>query len=760
MKKLLVLAIILFYSSCKGKSTTLTESDMSAYLMVYFKDDTHSLYMAVSEDGYTFIDINKGMPIISGDTIAMQKGIRDPHIYRGPDNAFYLAMTDLHIYAREKGFRQTEWERDNTTYGWGNNQGFVLMKSTDLIHWTLANVKIADYYPELKELGCAWAPQTIYDEQKQKLMLYFTMRLGNGNNRLYYSYVNNDFNRLESAPQLLFEYPKDISYIDADIIKVGDHYHMFYTPHDGTPGIKQAVSTQSAHAGYIYDPLWCDPEPRSCEAPNVWKRIGEDKWVLMYDVYGVVPPNFGFCETTDFKTFSNIGRFNEGVMKSANFVSPKHGAVMHITKGELDRLEKFWNSDLTETLTDKEKVSLDVQALGIPDVFMRNNRWNLPLDSMGKQGSTIRWKSDNPNIITHRGRLLKLSPRNEEHIKVKMTATVTFGNAVNDKSFTIHVAYQEPEYTGYLFTYFEGSGEKNKQEQLRFGVSADAINWYALNNNEPIIASDTISSTGGIRDPHILRGEDHNTFYMVATDMFTIRDGWETNPGIVLMKSSNLIDWTHSFINLEKEFPSYFQNVKWVWAPQTIYDPVAARYLVYFTVRLHENKKLDFYCAYANKEFTMFETVPKLMFSAKNGAIDGDIIYKDGIFHFFYKGNTKDEEGKEFENGIQQAIGKSLQGPWTEEYKYLDAYSVQKVPVEGSSIFKLNNSNEYVLMYDLYRHFRFEFQQSSDLYHFSQPQSFTKNFNPRHGSVMSITKEEAARLNKKWSGVPDALLKK
>lgn len=118
----------------------LTEKDMSAYLMVYFKDGSHSLYMAVSDDGYSFVDVNDGDPIIRGDSISIQKGIRDPHIFRGPDNCFYLSMTDLHIYAKRQGLRDTEWERDGEIYGWGNNRGLVLMKSSDLINWTRTNI--------------------------------------------------------------------------------------------------------------------------------------------------------------------------------------------------------------------------------------------------------------------------------------------------------------------------------------------------------------------------------------------------------------------------------------------------------------------------------------------------------------------------------------------------------------------------------------------------------------------------------------------
>ena len=78
------------------------------------------------------------------------------------------------------------------------------------------------------------------------------------------------------------------------------------------------------------------------------------------------------------------------------------------------------------------------------------------------------------------------------------------------------------KYAGYLFAYFEGS--VNQQEHLRFAISEDAKMWYALNDNQPVIASDSISTSGGIRDPHILRGED-GCYYIVATDMNTVKNG-------------------------------------------------------------------------------------------------------------------------------------------------------------------------------------------------------------------------------------------
>ena len=324
-------------------------------------------------------------------------------------------------------------------------------------------------------------------------------------------------------------------------------------------------------------------------------------------------------------------------------------------------------------------------------------------------------------------------------------------------------------FTGYLFAYFEGSGDQKIQEQLRFAVSEDAQNWYALNGNRPVIASDSISQSGGIRDPHILRGED-GCYYIVATDMHTFdpEQVWGANPGIVMLKSSDLINWTHAKVVLAKDFAQNFGDAYWVWAPQTIYDHKARKYMIYFTLQRSDRKSLITYYAYANSDFTGFENEPQVLFSAKYGSIDNDIIYKDGRYHLFYKGNTKDADGKEVMNGIQQATSKRLQGPWKEDFRYLDAYAGTKTHVEGSSVFELNPepsanqksdnrksaNRKYVLMYDLYGSGRYEYQTSSDLVTFTkEPQSFRKNFMPRHGSVISVTQDELDRLQQKWGWV-------
>jgi hypothetical protein len=302
---------------------------MEAYLLTYFSDDTHSLHLALSTDGYAFTAVNDGNPVVLGDTIASQKGIRDPHITRGPDGAFYLAMTDLQLY------------------DWGNNRGFVLMKSFDLISWTHSNFLFDEGFEGFDNIGCAWAPQTIYNPEEGKMMIYFTMRIGHGLTKLYYAYTDDDFTKLVTKPTRLYDYPDStVQVLDADIVPMPDgRYCMTYVAQERPGGIKVTYS-DFINRGYQYETEMIDSEPGDCEAPNIWKRVGSDSWVLMYDVFSVNPHNFGFEETSDFKDFKNLGHFNEGVMKTTNFNSPKHGSVIQLTRFEADKLANYWGSDL------------------------------------------------------------------------------------------------------------------------------------------------------------------------------------------------------------------------------------------------------------------------------------------------------------------------------------------------------------------------------------------------------------------------------
>src|SRR5690606_26307243 len=90
--------------------------------------------------------------------------------------------------------------------------------------------------------------------------------------------------------------------------------------------------------------------------------------------------------------------------------------------------------------------------------------------------------------------------------------------------------------------------------------------------------------------------------------------------------------------------------------------------------------------------------------------------------------------------------------------KEKDGYKQQtNESVEGSSIFKLNNSDTYILMYDVYRKREFHFTKSDDLENFIPiDNEISMNFKPRHGSIVSVTNADLRRLILEW-GKPDGL---
>lgn len=298
----------------------------------------------------------------------------------------------------------------------------------------------------------------------------------------------------------------------------------------------------------------------------------------------------------------------------------------------------------------------------------------------------------------------------------------------------------EKNFKAYLFVYF--TGNHIDEEAVCYAVSEDGYRYQALNNNKPVIDSKVISSTGGVRDPHILRCQDGKTFYMVVTDMVS-DNGWDSNRAMVLLKSNDLVHWSHSVINMQKRYKGQ-EKLKRVWAPQTVFDAETGKYMVYWSMKYGDGPDVIYY-AYANKDFTDLEGEPKPLFLPKNGksCIDGDIVFKEGVYHLFYK-----TEGHG--NGIKKATTRSLtSGQWEEE----DGYKQQTTEaVEGAGTFKLINQDKYILMYDVYMKGKYQFTETTDLTNFRViDQDVTMDFHPRHGTIIPITAKELKRITSKWT---------
>ncbi len=333
-------------------------------------------------------------------------------------------------------------------------------------------------------------------------------------------------------------------------------------------------------------------------------------------------------------------------------------------------------------------------------------------------------------------------------------------------------AQEKSPYSSYLFAFFSDNSPYG--EQVRYALSDDAFEYTSLNHGRPVVTSDTIALKKGVRDPHIIRAEDGKTFYMVLTDMRS-SEGWQSNDGMVLMKSTDLIHWQHTAIDFPTRFPNLEgfdrKNLHAVWAPQTIYDPVAKKYMIYYSIGRHDweyptddpNFKQPYFrifYSYANEDFTDI-TEPKLLFDFGTAAIDGDIVYdkenKEWVLFFKDEGRSVMNTKGNFRTrqGVMRATSKELTGPYTVEYRHLQKQG--QYPVEGSSVFPLIDSDDYILMYDCYANGYYQFCKGN-----LKDFTFVKNtptrgtFTPRHGSVIHITAAERERLEA-WSSLMDAI---
>ncbi len=401
---------------------------------------------------------------------------------------------------------------------------------------------------------------------------------------------------------------------------------------------------------------------------------------------------------------------------------------------------KTFVATILPSLSDQECITSDSASLSLSG-NLTNLRSNLTLPALGLEGSSISWNSSNAGILSNAGQIASRPAKGSGSAKITLTATITKGSSSIAKDFDIYVAEDEG-FSAYLFSYF--TGNNISQEAIRFALSDDGYVYKALNGDQPVISSSEISSTGGVRDPHILRGES-NDYYMVVTDMVSA-NGWNSNRALVLLKSTNLTDWQHSIINIPDTYPEYSAADR-IWAPETIYDPSVGKYMVYFSMRLGSSDYDKIYYAYANERFLGFESAPKLLFdNSGKSTIDGDIVYQDGKYHLFFK-----TEGNG--NGIKKAVSDKLTGNYVLLDKYLQSTTNA---VEGGCVFRMYNSDNWLLIYDMYTSGAYQFTTSTDLENFSLvSQTVSFDFTPRHGTIIPITSKEKSALVSKWgsSGV-------
>lgn len=289
----------------------------------------------------------------------------------------------------------------------------------------------------------------------------------------------------------------------------------------------------------------------------------------------------------------------------------------------------------------------------------------------------------------------------------------------------------------YLFTYF--AGEKYADgENIFFAVSRDGLHWQDINDNHPILTSN--SGTHGIRDPFIIKNPRTNQYTIIGTDLkMHEADNWGEvqrtgSRSLLISNSDDLLNW--SAPQLIEVAPEGFGCV---WAPEATYDPVINQFLVYWSSKTNEDdyKKQRVYCA-TTPDFTNFSS-PKLMIEKDHSTIDTTVIhYRDHYYRF-----SKDETDKRvFAERLKQLA--STPQPVTSPA--LTALS----GVEGPTIYKLVGQSKWVLLLDNYSKSGYFPLLSNNLPkgEFKQlPESaYHMPSRARHGTVISIAQEEYQRI--------------
>lgn len=307
--------------------------EYTGYLFVHFigeQEDGEQVYFALSRDGLHWKDLNGGQPMLRSRIGAC--GVRDPFIIRSPwsgadargKGKYYLMATDLRI-AAGKGWEAAQY---------AGSRDIIVWESEDLISWQEPRACLVG--PE--GAGCVWAPEAIYDREKDMIMVFFASMVKRpgeeaAKQRIYAAYTR-DFKTF-TEPQLYLESEKHV--IDTTIIETPDGYYR-YSKDETTARIRVEFG-ETLHKDVfrrISSPVLEDLS--GVEGPEIFRFNDSGKWCLVVDRFatgkGYLPLVAEDLSDGMF-TIPDEDAFDMGTLKK------RHGGIMNLTEEEYARLEKL-----------------------------------------------------------------------------------------------------------------------------------------------------------------------------------------------------------------------------------------------------------------------------------------------------------------------------------------------------------------------------------------------------------------------------------
>lgn len=309
-------------------------SEKNCYLFVHFTGESENgeqVYFSLSKDGLHWNDLNNGEPVLVSQI--GEKGVRDPFIVRDEKNdKFYLIGTDLRI-ASKKGWGVAQFD---------GSRDLIIWESKDLVNFEGPRaVTVAT-----EDSGCAWAPEAIYDEEKNAFLVFWASMSPKDDGekvkqKIYMCYTK-DFKEF-SAPEKYIE--RDNHVIDTDIVKVdltnsSDCGYVRFSKDETSKNIRADFGRSLDKEAFspVVSPVL--DTMLGVEGPICFyiEQIG--KWCLMVDRYathgGYLPMLSDDIVKGGFRVLDE-SEFNLG--KSLK----RHGGILPITEEEYERVEKAFS---------------------------------------------------------------------------------------------------------------------------------------------------------------------------------------------------------------------------------------------------------------------------------------------------------------------------------------------------------------------------------------------------------------------------------
>ncbi len=299
---------------------------MAGYLFVHFigeQKDGEQIYFAVSRDGLHWTDLCD-TPVLKS-SVGMC-GVRDPFPVRDPNTGrVTIIATDLRI---------------ETGLGWGaaqfdGSRDLIVWQSDDLIHWDKERAATVG----IPEAGCVWAPEAVYDREKEAFFVFFASMVKTDGDeqpkqRIYGTYTK-DFR--EFSPTFLYM-ERDNHVIDTTILE--DHGRYYRISKDETTKRLIMETGDRPDGEFTLVPSKTLADLEWVEGPEGYLLPDGKTWCLVADQFGsgkgylpMTTPDIGH---TDF-TILSPDTYDLGKLKK------RHGGILPITDEEYDRLTAFFH---------------------------------------------------------------------------------------------------------------------------------------------------------------------------------------------------------------------------------------------------------------------------------------------------------------------------------------------------------------------------------------------------------------------------------